>query len=125
MLVSVANWLRWPRLANAWPRPGLLTHCPNTAVAPKYCSKPSTALTTAAASHAAAETRTKRSPGASPGVRPKPKPETPTKTSAQAQENSSGPALGEGPKANGFSHGSVIRRKGKRVAIRFGIKGLG
>ena len=52
MLVSVANWLRWRRLAKASPTAVVLTQGSNAAETPKYCNRPSTALIKAAVSQA-------------------------------------------------------------------------
>ncbi len=100
MLVSVANRLRWRKLANASPRPALLTHMPKAALAPKYCSSPSSALSSAAVSQADAATSASATRSAHN-----------TTMAKQPSVTSHGTTAGEGPKENGLIQGSAIARK--------------
>jgi hypothetical protein len=95
MLVSVANWLRWRRLANASPKPLLCTQGLRLCVWPKYCNKPKNALAKAANSQLTATVGT---------VSRDLKSQTAT---AHAAETSHGWTAGEGPLAKGLSHGTM------------------
>ena len=53
MLVKLANWLRWRRLAKASPRTGWFTQGARSRAKSRYCKTPSRLLTAAAANHAA------------------------------------------------------------------------
>ena len=56
MLVNVANWLRWRRLAKASPAWVTLIQGLKTGASPKYCTNPMTALRLAANTQLAAIT---------------------------------------------------------------------
>jgi hypothetical protein len=54
MLVSVANWLRWRRLAKASPGRAALINGYRNDAPPKYCNRPIAALADAATSQVVA-----------------------------------------------------------------------
>jgi hypothetical protein len=54
MLVRLANWLRWRKLANASPGTGWFTQGDRSCAKPRYCNTPSTLLITAASNQACA-----------------------------------------------------------------------
>jgi hypothetical protein len=100
ILINVANWFRWRKLAKASPIPGLLTQMPNGAVAPKYCNKPSTALSSAAVNQAVAATFAKGTRAAHNKTRAK-----------HPSDSSQGITDGDGPGENGLSQGRMRKTK--------------
>jgi hypothetical protein len=100
--VRVANWFRWRRFANA--SPGSLTAIHGAAVSakPQYCATPISELTTAAANQASANN------GPSTRVN------AATSNAPHNQDASRGTTAGEGPGANGSSHGSTSSGNAKQ-----------
>src|SRR6185312_4960498 len=113
MFVKVANWLRWRRLPKASPSCVWFTQGSRLAPAPRYWHRPIAALSRPAASQAqaaAVTTRVQKSRLVS-------RQHSASSPAAQAQENISGTAAGDGPGAKGLSQGRAISRNA-------GMKGI-
>ena len=114
ILVRLANWLRWRRLAKASPNEPCRTHGSSAAARPKYCSRPIRLLTRPAATSAQANGPAQRcanvlSSGRSDAMRrAAPSPSSPPVAISAINHGSTG---GDGPGANGLSQGSVSRKK--------------
>ena len=106
MLVRVANWLRWRRLAKASPAGVRLTHGAQAALWPVYCSRAIRLLSRPASSQPQASPRPQADRAIAPPVNPL-QAATHSNPAPATTLNSHCTMAALGPKVTGFSQGSA------------------